>query len=97
MNIIVDSSSLVSISNEVISETDEFKDNINKITSEIESLKTVWTGKDATSFISAMNEKILVSLSDLKDVLDKYSDIVTGIAEAYDALDESFSGKSIEV
>ena len=97
MNIEINKTDITNYGNQIIDYSNEFKDEIKKFSALIESINTAWDGADALKYINIMKEKYIVGLEEMKSVLDEYGNYLKKIPEAYSALDEIFSSKSIDV
>ena len=70
---------------------------IKKISNIISNISASWNGNDATKYVNIMQEKYILGLEELKQVIDEYIIYLNNIPEVYELLDDTYSGKHIEV
>ena len=75
--------------------------NVKVDTSEIknayDTFNNEWKGNDSESFVTSANEKLVTSLNKIKELVDLYSRDLKTVYQSYDALDDAFLNKNIEV
>ncbi len=97
MKVTIECSDISNYGKQIIDYSNDFKDQINKFTSLIEEINSIWDGADALKYINTMRDKYIVGLEDLRAILEDYGNYLKQVPEAYQALDEVFSTKRIEV
>ncbi len=97
MQIDVDKSQLNKLGTSIKSYASSFSSNIRKIKAVVGDIDAAWDGENSVAYINTMNEKIIPGLEELQRVLNTYGDYLKNVGEAYEALDEAFSSKSISV
>ncbi len=97
MNVKVDTSEIKNAYDTFNNESEDLSNNINNLLAEIEKVSSVWKGNDSESFVTSANEKLVTSLNKIKELVDLYSRDLKTVYQSYDALDDAFLNKNIEV
>lgn len=97
MNILISESDIKTYGNQVIEYTADFKSEIDKFNSLIETINSIWDGADALKYVNAMKEKYINGLLELHDVLNEYGEYLRDVPETYSSLEEVFTARNIEV
>ena len=97
MEIRIDTNEVQTIKETIVSQIVDLEDNINSLLNNVESINNVWSGTDSANFITTYKEKIISNFNNLETILKTYRDDLDVVAKSYDALDDAFSNKSIEV
>ena len=97
MEIRIDTNDIQNIKAVIAEQIDDLEDNINNLLNNVESISSVWSGTDAATFITVYKEKIINSLNQMETILQTYNEDLDIVSQSYDALDDAFSKKNIEV
>ena len=87
----------------IISDTNSFDNSIkelnkelNNINKALESLKSGWSGKDATDFYNKIEKTYLPELKNAISILSTYTKYLKKIPRAYEIIDDSYANKKID-
>lgn len=97
MEVMIKCSDVINYGERINNYSSELQDNINRFNMLIESINDIWSGADALKYINLMQTKYSVGLQDIKSILDEYGEYLKKVADAYSALDETYSSKVIDV
>lgn len=97
MNVYIDKDQVLAKADLIISDLEEFGNQISKLLAVIENINSAWDGDDALSYINILKERYIVNLNEFLKVMNDYSDYLKNVPGAYELLDEIFSSKVIDV
>ena len=97
MKVIVEKNEIDTLARELYNYSEEFGDEIKKIRNIAGNIGTVWSGNDASKYIEVLQEKYILGLEDLKQIIEEYAIYLNNIPEAYELLDNIYADKNIEV
>ena len=97
LKINVDSEEIKALASQLHDCSFSLETEIKNITNIISNISTVWTGNDATKYVNIMQEKYVLGLEELKNIIDEYAVYLNNIPEAYEILDNVYSNKHMEV
>lgn len=97
MKIVIDKSGVSKISTQMNESVNDFKSEIKKFETVIDGINNAWEGADALKFVNKLKDSYVRKLYDLVSELEKSSEYLKNIPEAYSLLDEIYSNKNINV
>lgn len=77
--------------------SENITDEIKKIRKIISDISNAWTGDDASKYISVLQDRYILGLEQLKEIIDEYAVYLNNVPGAYELLDEFYSSKYIEI
>ena len=89
MEIRIDTDDVLNIEETIVNQIDDLRDNINNLLANVENIINVWSGPDATTYITVYKEKIVNNLNNIESILQTYKDDLDIVAKSYDALDNT--------
>ena len=97
MDVVVDAIEIRKKATLLKSYSDSLEDEIVKIKNIVSNISASWSGDDAVKYVDVLQEKYILGLNELKQIIDDYAIYLNNIPEAYEILDNVFSDKHIEV
>ena len=97
MDVVVDAIEIRKKATLLKSYSDSLEDEIVKIKNIVNNISASWSGDDAVKYVDVLQEKYILGLNELKQIIDDYAVYLNNIPEAYEILDNVFSDKHIEV
>lgn len=97
MEILINKSDIKKYGKQIVDYSLDFQDATNHFCELIDQINAVWEGQDALKYINIMKEKYVPGLEEMASVLEDYGEYLKKVPETYQALDETFSSKSISV
>lgn len=97
MKIIIDKSKINEVYKSLSENKESLDSNIMHLNTIIDNIMTIWTGKDQAKLIKVLQEKYVVGLQDLSNILDEYTAYLSNIPKGFDLLDDTFMNKNIDV
>ena len=93
----INTNEVKSIKDIIAGQIDDLEDNTKNLLANLEQINSVWSGTDEMNYINIYKEKFIKNFDELKNLLQIYNNDLDIVAKSYDALDETFSNKNIEV
>ena len=75
---------------------ESYNTGVNSVKSTVSSIGSIWKDNGYKNFASKMDE-FMKELQDLEQSRQSYQEFAKGYAEAHETLDESYSGKRINI
>lgn len=97
MEVIVKSHEIKSLASEMSNYSEELGEEIKKIRNVVDKVGAAWSGQDASKYINVLQEKYILGLEELKEIINEYTVYLNNLPEAYELLDNVYSSKHIEV
>lgn len=97
MNIQINKSATTEYGKQIINDVDDFNNGVESFSWYIDQINTVWEGQDALKYINVMKEKYILRLENMASILEEYGEYLKKVPDTYQALDEAFSSKSIDI
>lgn len=97
MEIIIDKQSVRKVANQMNEYANDFSKEIEKLSNIIDNINIAWKGDDALKYINLLKTKYFEDLTETKKQIKKYSKYLENIPEAYDALEDTYTNKSINI
>ena len=69
----------------------------NKLNSLISDINDAWKGTKATEFTTNLKDSYIKELSELEENLEKYHEFLSKVPGAYEALNNDYASKKINV
>ena len=93
----IDCPSVESYGEQMVNFTDDFKTEMTKFGTIIESINTIWDGADALKYVNSMMDNYLPMLNEVQQLFEAYAEFLQKVPEPYQTLDESYAARSISV
>ena len=97
MKIVMNSSTIESLGNKVLSCSKTFENDTKKINSLIDSINSAWEGNDSLKYINTLKNKMEPVLKELSEEMNKYGLYLKNVPNTFDILDDEYASKEIEV
>lgn len=97
MKIKIDNANIESLGNKVLACGEDLEKGANRLNSIIDSINSAWEGSDSLKYVKSLQTKMQPVLKDLTKEINNYGLYLKNVPNAYDALDEEYASKEIEV